>query len=221
MNNKKSFYTANLPAKKRVGPHNQDVISVLVGNLLGDGYAEKRENTTRFHLRITNNNAQYVFWLYNFFAERGYCSPTVPSIKKQIGNLNRVHFSIKFTTFSFNSLNYLHENFYPEGEGVKKKRKCVPTLVKNLLTERALAVWIMDKSGKSGDGLKLSTEGFTLQDNRVLQKALSEKFFLEPFIQRHTGHHLLYFKKIDYGLLSSLVKPYTHPCMYYKLKQQN
>jgi hypothetical protein len=26
----------------RIGPHNQDIISIIFGSLLGDGYAEKR-----------------------------------------------------------------------------------------------------------------------------------------------------------------------------------
>lgn len=217
MKNKRNFYTANCIAEKRIGPHNQDVISVLVGNLLGDGYAEKRRNSTRFHLHMSDRNAQYLFWLHRFFADRGYCSPTRPSAKKQIGKINKVYLSIKFRTFSFKSLNWLHDLFYPSAQQEEKTIKRVPTLVKQLLTERALAVWIMDDGGKSGDGLKISTEGFSLQDNKVLQSALGERFLIEPTIQRHAGKHLLYFKKKDYERVSRLVRPYTLPCMYYKL----
>ena len=122
-----------------------------------------------------------------------------------------------FRTFSFKSLNWLHDLFYPPAQQEEKTIKRVPTLVKQLLTERALAVWIMDDGGKSGDGLKISTEGFSLQDNRVLQSALGERFLIEPTIQRHAGKHLLYFKKKDYERVSRLVRPYTLPCMYYKL----
>ena len=223
MIHKKSFYTIHLPAGERVGPHNLDVISVLVGNLLGDGHAERRGNSTRFHLHMSDKNAQYVFWLHRFFADRGYCSPTAPSIKRQIGKQNRVYFSIKFRTFSFKSLNWLHDSFYVkeggaalrEGSGARKR---VPTLIREVLTERALAVWIMDDGGRSGDGLKISTEGFSLDDHKVLQQAVCENFSLRPTIQRHTGKYLLYFKKSDFCALSSLVKPYTLPCMYYKLR---
>jgi hypothetical protein len=35
------FHT-RVTAQKRIGPHNLDVISVLVGSLLGDCYASKR-----------------------------------------------------------------------------------------------------------------------------------------------------------------------------------
>lgn len=198
MKNKRGFYTANLFAEKRVGPHNQDVISVLVGNLLGDGYAEKRKNSTRFHLHLSNKNAQYVFWLHKFFADRGYCTPARPSVKKQIGKKNKVYFSINFNTFSFKSLNWLHDLFYPSHSPGKR----VPAHVKELLTERALSVWVMKNGGKSENGLKISTEGFSLQDNKVLQKALSERFFVEPTIQRYKGKYLLYVKKKDISCLS-------------------
>ena len=215
---RKSFYTPNLSAKKRVGPHNQDVISVLVGNLLGDGYAEKRKNSTRFHIHMSSKNAEYVFWLHRFFADRGYCSPTVPKAKKQIGKKNKPYFSLKFRTFSFQSLNWLYDLFYPERETGKGRKKCVPTNVKPLLTKRALSIWIMDDGGRGGDGLKISTESFSLHDNTVLREALSENFLITPTIQRHGDKHLLYFKKSDYKRVSLLVKPYVLPCMYYKLK---
>ena len=213
-----SFHTPNLSAKSRVGPHNQEVVSVLIGNLLGDGYAEKRKNSTRFHIHTSSKNAEYVFWLHKFFADRGYCSPTVPKAKKQIGKKSKVYFSINFRTFSFQSLNWLYDLFYPENLGGKRGKKCVPTVVKSLLTERALSVWIMNNGGKGGDGLKISLEGFSLHDNIVLRKALSENFLITPTIQRHGNTFLLYFTFCDYGKVSLLVKPYVLPCMYYKLR---
>ena len=38
---KRSFHT-KVKASKRIGPHNEDVLSILVGSLLGDCYANKR-----------------------------------------------------------------------------------------------------------------------------------------------------------------------------------
>jgi hypothetical protein len=31
----------------RIGPHNQEIISVIFGSLLGDGYAEKKKRKRR------------------------------------------------------------------------------------------------------------------------------------------------------------------------------
>jgi len=35
-----SWGQPRIPARNRIGPHNLDIISVIVGNLLGDGWAE-------------------------------------------------------------------------------------------------------------------------------------------------------------------------------------
>lgn len=223
---KRKFYTQNLFSKERVGPHNEDVISVLVGNLLGDGYGEKRKNSTRFLIHMSSRNAEYVFWLHKFFAEKGYSSPKKPVLKKQIGKKNSIFFSIKFKTFSFSSLNFLYDSFYSTNI-VKvssiierdQKIKRVPTNIYSLLTQQALAIWIMDDGvifSKSGSGLKISTESFCFEDNLLLQKTLKIKFSVEPSIQRYKDKYLLYFKKNQIFSLYSIVKPYILPCMRYK-----
>ncbi len=40
-------------SKNRIGPHNQDVISVIIGSLLGDSYANNRSGEgTRHNLYV-------------------------------------------------------------------------------------------------------------------------------------------------------------------------
>ena len=213
------FHTARLPAEKRIGPHNQDVISVLVGNLLGDGHGEKRKNATRFHIHMSSRNAEYVFWLHNFFAERGYASLKKPSVAKQIGKGNSVYLSIKWRTFSFRSLNSLYDAFYVErGAGERGWRKRVPPNIGSLLTEKSLSIWVMDDGGRSGSGMKISTESFSLSDTLLLQRALRDKWSLEPTVQRHAGSYLLYFRKSDLPRLDALVRPHFLPSMLYKLE---
>ena len=80
----KTFYTNRLYTEKRIGWHDKDTVSVLVGNLLGDGHAEKRGNATRLTVHMSSKNAEYCFWLHTFFKEKGYCSPQKPKIIKQI-----------------------------------------------------------------------------------------------------------------------------------------
>ena len=50
--------------------------------------------------------------------------------------------------------------------------------IAQLLTGRALAVWIMDDGGKGGVGSKISTESFTLQEVKCFQQALLTNFVL-------------------------------------------
>ena len=63
----KHFHTKVI-ACKIIGPHNEDVISVIVGSLLGDAYASSRSiEGTRFVYKQSIVHKEYLFWLYNFF----------------------------------------------------------------------------------------------------------------------------------------------------------
>ncbi len=228
----RNFYTSRLLAEKRIGPHNKDVISTIVGNLLGDGFAEKRNNATRFHLHISNKNAQYIFTLHSFFAKNGYCNCDKPKVKKNIKKNNVVYFSIRFTTFSFSSLNYVYDSFYEKQNCclnrvlctefcVAKKsfyKKKVSKNIYDLLTEKAFAILFMDHAENGGEKIQISTESFSFKDNVILQKAIYEKFNLECTIQKHKYNFLLYFEKKHKEKLFSIIKPYMYSCMYYKLK---
>ena len=66
-------------AKNRIGPHNIDIISILIGSLLGDCYGEKRygENI-RFKFKQNIKNKDYLFMLHEIFYKKGYCSKNLP-----------------------------------------------------------------------------------------------------------------------------------------------
>jgi len=56
-----SFHTV-VKARNRIGPHDKDIISVLIGSLLGDGYANKRYvEGTRFCFRQSIIHKDYLF----------------------------------------------------------------------------------------------------------------------------------------------------------------
>ena len=199
-------------AKQRIGPHQEEVISTLVGSLLGDGYAEKRSNATRIHIHMSSRNVSYINFLHRFFSEKGYCSKEKPKLSKQIGKENKIYFSCRFRTFSYSSLNYLYDLFY-----TKEGKKIVPLEIYKFLSPKALAIWIMDDGGKSGSGVKISTEGFCLEGVTRLQKVILEKYDINCTIQRHKEKYILYFPKSSLKTLSEIIKPYMIPDMYYKL----
>jgi len=68
LKNSLAFILPNYKASSRIGPHNEDIIFILVGSLLGDGYAERLKNGgVRFIFRQKATHKDYLFWLYNFF----------------------------------------------------------------------------------------------------------------------------------------------------------
>jgi len=62
---KNSFYRyfhVLVKAKRRIGPHDKDVISVIIGSLLGDSYGSKKYvEGTRFCFRQSIIHKEYLF----------------------------------------------------------------------------------------------------------------------------------------------------------------
>lgn len=112
------FHT-RVRAASRIGPHNQDVVSVIVGSLLGDCYANKRsiEGTTLCY-RQSIIHKDYLFWLYNFFYTRGYCSNLEPRMYTRVlknGNKVVKYYGYVFNSFTFRSFNWIQKMFYKKG----------------------------------------------------------------------------------------------------------
>ena len=62
------YHINNIRAINRIGPHNQEVLSVIIGSILGDSYGHKRSGEgVRIFYRQSIIHKEYLFWLYNFF----------------------------------------------------------------------------------------------------------------------------------------------------------
>lgn len=206
------FWQFSRLSKERIGPHHQDVISTLVGSLLGDGWGEARRGSARFHIHMSSKNMEYINSLHAFFSSRGYCG-VKPKISRQIAKGGAVYHSAKMRTYSFSSLLPLFQEFYPEG-GVKR----VPKSVESLLTPQALAIWYMDDGGRAGEGCKLSTEAFPLEDVSLLQSAIRSRYSCECTIQRHKERWCIYIPKGESATFAAIVRPFMVKSMYYKLQ---
>jgi len=205
------FHTSDLWASKRIGPHSEEVVSILVGSMLGDSWGEKRISATRFHIQVSSPNMEYLFWLHQFFANRGYCSPEKVKPIRQIGKKGKIYFFYRFRTWSFTSLNYLYNLFYQDN------RKKIPEAIVDLLTPRGLAIWLINQGGVSGKGVKISIRGFDLGDIEILQRSLKKRFSLATTIHRHNHIWILYFPQSQLSLLSEIANPYMMDCMIFKL----
>ena len=198
------------PPVNQIGAHNEDVISTLVGNLLGDSWGERRGGKTRFHIHMSTKNMEYASFLHKFFSDRQYCSPLKK--KKQVGKRGKAYYSVRFRTYSYSSLNFLQELFYPGGASKK-----VPSNIGSLLTPRALAIWFMDDGGASGAGCTIAAHSFLREDVELLQETLNSRYGFHCTMQRQGRCWVIYFKKGDKSLLSNLIKPFMIPGMYHKL----
>jgi len=205
-------------AESRIGPHNKNVISIIFGSLLGDGYAEYRNkgNGTRIRFYQEGIHLSYLIWLHKLLADLGYCNPTIPDIQTRLGKNGVVRKIIRFNTWTFSSLNWIQELWYVNG------KKSVPSNIGEYLDPLALAIWIMDDGSKVGSGLKLSTNSFSYSDCLLLVKVLYDNFNIKASIQsasagpKNPQSHIYVWKEVM-PLLCEIVEPYVHSSMKYKL----
>lgn len=117
INNIRSFH--KVKASKIIVPHNEYILSVLVGSLLGDCYGNRRSvEGTRFCYRQSIVHEEYLFWLYYLFYTMGYCSNLKP-IKYTIllkNQNNKEYYGYEFNTFTFRSFNWIYDMFYHKGK---------------------------------------------------------------------------------------------------------
>lgn len=202
------FSSPYVRAVNRIGPHNQDILSILVGSLLGDGHAELLGHTgLRFRFKQSHIHKVYLFFLHNLVNSLGYCPATLPLYKESQGDKYYM-----FSTFSFSSLLWLYNSFY-NGKGVK----VIPPNITELLTPLALAVWVMDDGGRHGSGIRLHTNSFTLSDVQLLIIALNTNFGFKCTTHLNNENHVIYISSSSMDSLRSLVLPHMCPSMLYKI----
>jgi recombination protein RecA len=193
---------------------------VAVGSLLGDCTLSVQKSETKPTLKFeqgarNRDEKSYVDFLYSVFA------PLVGSCPKPRHKNGIVH-SYHFRTLGCPQFLFYSQQFYSVNDAGQRK-KVVPKNIHQMLTPIALAIWFMDDGSLQSNkkSYMLHTEGFTFQDNKILQKALGSVFGLQVSLSRdnrETG--TLY--KLSIGVSDSqkfreIVEPYILPVMRYKL----
>ena len=202
-----SFILPNTRAVKRIGPHNQDVISLLVGSLLGDAHGEREKSGgVRFRFRQSVVRKDYIFWLHNFLHTRGYCSNLLPVLYTQKTG-DKVLDYYRFGSYRFTSLMWLYKTFYNN-----KKNKVIPENIADLLTPLALAIWIASSSKVINDKVVLSTEISRERDINILVLTLKDSFGLVCSIHKcRENYYNLTLDKKYVKILQTIVAPYSIP----------
>lgn len=211
-----NFHT-RMKAGSRIGPHNWDIISVLIGSLLGDCYGNRRSvEGTRFAFKQSIIHKDYLFWLYHFFYNRGYCSNLEPRLYKRKLNKDGIvkeYYGYEFNTFTFRSFNWIYEVFY------KKGIKVINPGLEKYLTPLALAVWICDDGCWAKPGVRIATNSYTKEEVTLLANILKNKYNLNCTVQKISivNKYSIYIIGCSVPTLRTLVLPYIPSSMKYKL----
>ena len=99
------FCSPKTKSNLRIGPHNFNVICILIGSLLGDASAEKHGNGTRFCFQQEASHNAYLIWLHNYISELGYCKKEIPKITTRLGLHGKLRKILRFKTFTYSNLN--------------------------------------------------------------------------------------------------------------------
>ena len=233
-----AFILPNFKPNTRIGPHNEEVISVIVGSLLGDGYAERLQNGgVRIRFRQQVKHKEYIFWLHGFLYERGYCTKNLPVLFEQKYG-DKIYQAYRFGTLGFSSWMWLYKLFY-----TNNKVKVIPQNISELLTPLALAIWISSSSqspiyralgsegerssrlcweGTSGKfingNIELPTEFTREKDIDILISAIKDSFGLVCKKYKNKKNYYTVFIPKEYETrLQFIISSYNIPCNRYKL----
>jgi len=231
------FTSPRTRAIKRIGPHNIDILSIIIGSLLGDAYAEKHGLGTRICFQQEDNHSAYLLWLHNTVSNLGYCNEKTPELSRRLSKKGKLRYVLRFKTYTFRSFDWIQEAFYPESLGPnghrsqgpgfyqrndiigkREGKKVVPLFLQEYLSPLALAIWVSDDGAKVSSGIKLCTNGFVYKDVEFLSSLLRDKYGLKTSINK-TGainQYVIYINKSSLENFYEIVKPYLHPSMKYK-----
>ena len=199
----------------RIGPHNQEICSIIFGSLLGDAFAEQRVKTggTRISFYQESVHLSYIIWLHKILSIRGYTNTNLPIPQTRLGKKGIVRKIVRFHTWTYTSFNWIYDLWYVN------KVKTVPYCIADYLTPLALAIWIMDDGTKVSKGLKLCTNSFSYSDCVLLVKVLNDNFSLKSSVQSAgaPNQYIIYIWKESIPLLRSIISSYIIPEMKYKI----
>jgi hypothetical protein len=112
LNLKRTFFSDGATNKRifslqRIGPHNIDILSIIIGSTLGNTHLEKRKKGkgTRIIFEQCSKNVEYLMWFYKYLNTRGYCSNKKPKLHKRIKKQGKIYYHYRLTSYTFSSFN--------------------------------------------------------------------------------------------------------------------
>lgn len=190
------------------------ITSQFIGHLFGDGSLTITYTSVTPYFVFTQTIKRFEYVWFTYLKLRHFCN-SVPLFNKGLRKGVPYPF-IQVLTRSYPIFSILHRLFY-----VKKGDRWVKTISYDLLLHLdpiALAYWAIDDGTKRGSGFKLCTNGFTFRDAYKLVAILHYVFGLYCTVQNADGKPVVYITTKSVPLFRSLITPYFHPIIMYKLQ---
>jgi len=185
---------------------------IIIGLLLSDGWLtlNTRSINSCLHFKQSLNKSNYVWFVFNLLSH--YCS-SYPSLITSTRK-GEINYALEFFTRAYPCFTELLKLFYPNGT------KIVPVNIYELLSPVALAHMIMGDGSTRDYGLHLCTDSYTLPDVVRILNVLIIRYRLNCTVQlRRNNQYRIYISSRSMPILRSIVEPYMHSSMMYKLKK--
>jgi len=194
----------------KFSPYHRDVI---VGLILSDAWLSKDRKNARLGFKQSLAHSAYVLFVFSILSH--YCNSNPHLV---IANrIGKKSYGLEFFTRAMPCLTELRTLFY-------SKVKIIPENIYDLLTPPALAHLIMGDGNAERSGLIICTNSFTLQEVIKLMNVLLIKYGLNSNIrekkQINKTEYMIYIKQNSMPLLRSIVNPYMHSSMLYKINNK-
>jgi hypothetical protein len=171
------------PTLRPLEKNPKEVVSILIGTLLGGASATRLNNkSTTIRFSLSAEKFEYAKMLHSRLSSQNYCSSKELQIRTREYKNSKPYSFIRFSTWSFPSLNELYALFYPT-----ETHKKFPENINDLLDKIALFYWIKESGTFFESGLRLSTICLTEEEARVLQECFKQKFHLDSTIQSNNS----------------------------------
>lgn len=188
-----------------------DLKAMIVGSILGDGSVRRRvKKNTCMSFGHCEKQEQYLRWKVSIFEKYGLHTGRVALYVHKSDRYKSGECRTWHSVTRMNALfNFYRENFYDESG---KKYINFEHLD---VSPMALAIWFMDDGQKCTRSYQINTQSFSREELEKLCKYLLDKYELEFTIDKL---NVLYLRTKCIKRFESIIEPYLHETMRYKLR---
>ena len=184
---------------------------IIFGSLLGDAKLEMSPRSVNARFGFTQAESKKDYFISVFDALSSLGSGNFRESSYLDKRTNKTYKNLNFWSKSSPMLTEFYTKFY---EG---KVKIVPSDL-SLLTPLALAHLIMQDGARgSAKGLYICTDAFSHDDVKRVTQYLTDRYNIKCSIHKTGGKHRIYVLVKSVETIKSIVLPYMHPSMLYKL----
>jgi len=206
--------------KQNLPPLPKELREIAIGMILSDACMYKKSKHALIKFEQGYLQEEFLLHLFNIF--KLYCFMIEPGKRITLrGSRKGLTKSLWFKTFSYYSFTEIWNLFYiKEDSSNKTVKKIQEGLIKNNLTARGLAYWVMGDGSLQSDKktMILHTQSDTKTENLILSNELNEKFnFMTEVISHKKIYWVIKFNSKDAPILNNLITPHVHSSMAYKI----